>query len=74
MTIPSRLVSGEFLVGKWGTGEDQRRLYLYPVIRISKYHLRVLLTDVGDLVRMECDDRSGHHVDTNGDFWRVFVR
>ena len=69
-----RLVIEEYQVGKWGIGEDQRRLYWYPVIRISKYHLRVQLHNVDDLKKMECDDGSGHNVDTNGDFWRVFVR
>ena len=69
-----RLVSGEFRVGKWGNGEDQNRLYWYPVIKISRYHLRVQLHNFDYLKRMECDDRFGQHVDTNGDFWRVFVR
>ena len=67
-------VSGESLVGKWGHGEDQGRLYWYPVIGRLKYRLRVFLNNVGDLKKMECDDSSGHNVDTNGDFWRVFVR
>ena len=69
-----RPVSGEYLVGKWGNGEGQERLYSYPVIRKSKYHLRVQLHNVDYLQKMECDDRSSHHVGTNGDFWRVFVR
>ena len=65
---------GQSVSGKWGTGNDEERLYRYPVIRKNKYHLRVQLHNVDDLEKMECDDRSGHHVDTNGDFWRVFVR
>ena len=69
-----RLVSGEVRVGKWGHGEDQRRLYWYPVFRNSKYHLRVQLQNVGDLQKMECDDRHGQNINRNGDFWRVFVR
>ena len=69
-----QLVSGESLVGKWGHGENQKRLYWHPVLRKSKYHLRVFLNNVGDLDKMECDDGSGHNIDTNGDFWRVFVR
>ena len=69
-----KLQSGDVGVGKWGHGEEQRRLYWYPVLGQKQYHLRVLLTDVGDLKKMECDDGSGHNVDTNGDFWRVFVR
>ena len=69
-----QLVSGEVRVGKWGHGENQKRLYWYPVLRKSKYHLRVFLNNVGDLHKMECDDGSGNNVDTNGDFWRVFVR
>ena len=69
-----RLVSGEFLVGKWGHGEDQERLYWYPVLRIKKYYLRVQLHNVDDLRKMECDDDSRNTNDTNGDFWRVFVR
>ena len=62
------------MVGKWGHGENQKRLYWYPVLRKSKYHLRVSLNNVGDLEKMECYDGSGHNVDTNGDLWRVFVR
>ena len=69
-----RLVSGEFRVGKWGHGEDQERLYWYPVFRKNKYWLRVQLHNVDDLRKMECDDDSRNNVDTNGDFWRVFVR
>ena len=69
-----RPVSGEVWVGKWGHGEDQRRLYWYPVFRNSKYHLRVQLQNVDDLQKMECDDRHGQNINTNGDFWRVFVR
>ena len=69
-----RLVSGEVRVGKWGHGEDQRRLYWYPVFRNSKYHLKVQLQNVDDLQKMECDDRHGQNINTNGDFWRVFVR
>ena len=68
-----KLASGESLVGKWGHGEDQNRLYQYPVLKKSKYHLRVLLNNVGDLQKMECDDDFRDTVDTN-DFWRVFVR
>ena len=41
-----RLVSGEVQVGKWGKGEAQERLYSFPVIRNSKYHLRVQLHNV----------------------------
>ena len=87
MTIPSYLafakiwgqqVSGEseikWRVGKWGHGEDQNRLYWYPVFKRNMYHLRVQLHNVDDLKKMECDDGSGHNVGTNGDFWRVFVR
>ena len=69
-----RLVSEEYFVGKWGHGEGQERLYKYPVLKKNKYHLRVQLHNVDDLKKMECDDGSGHNVDTNGDFWRVFVR
>ena len=69
-----RLVSREYLVGKWGHGEDQNRLYWYPVLKKKRFHLRVFLNNVGDLDKMECDDGSGHNNDTNGDFWRVFVR
>ena len=69
-----RLVSGKYLVGKWGHGEDQNRLYWYPVFKRNMYHLRVQLHNVDDLKKKECDDGSGHNVNTNGDFWRVFVR
>ena len=69
-----RLVSREYFVGKWGHGEDQRRLYWYPVLRKNKYHLRVLLHNVDVLKTIECDDDSRNNVDTNGDFWRVFIR
>ena len=69
-----RLVGGEFQVGKWGHGEDQNRLYWYPVLRKKKYQLRVELHNVDDLRKMECDDDSRNTNDTNGDFWRVFVR
>ena len=69
-----RLASGEYSVGKWGYGEDQKRLYWYPVLRKKLYHLRVHLNKVGDLDKMECDDSSPNNDDTNGDIWRVFVR
>ena len=69
-----RLVSGEVRVGKWGHGEDQNRLYWYPVLIKNSRQLRVQLHDVGDLRKMECDDDSRNTNDTNGDFWRVFVR
>ena len=69
-----RLVSGEVRVGKWGHGEGQERLYWYPVMRRGNYHLRVQLHNIDDLQKLECDDRFGQNVDTNGDFWRVFVR
>ena len=69
-----RLVSGEYLVGKWGHGEDQNRLYWYPVLIKNSRQLRVQLDNVGDLRKMECDDSSATNVGTNGDFWRVFVR
>ena len=68
-----QLVSGESLVGKWGHGEDQKRLYRFPVLKKNKYHLRVQLHNVDVLQKMECDDNR-NTVDTNGDFWRVFVR
>ena len=69
-----RLVSGEVRVGKWGHGEGQERLYLYPVLKKKEYHVRVLLHNGDDLRKMECDDSSAPNVGTNGDFWRVFVR
>ena len=69
-----RLVSGEFRVGKWGHGEDQNRLYWYPVLMKISRQLKVQLDNVGDLRKMECDDSSAPNVGTNGDFWRVFVR
>ena len=69
-----RLVSEEVRVGKWGHGEDQNRLYWYPVMRKNKYQLRVQLHNVGDIRKLECDDSSAPNVGTNGDFWRVFVR
>ena len=69
-----RLASKEYFVGKWGHGEEQNRLYWYPVLRKGKYHLRVQLDDVDILEKMDCDDDSRNTNDTNGDFWRVFVR
>ena len=69
-----RLANGTYHVGKWGHGKDQNRLYWYPVFKRSLYHLRVQLHYVDNLKKMECDDGSGPNVDTNGDFWRVFVR
>ena len=69
-----RLGSETYRVGKWGHGEGQKRLYSYPIFRRKKYHLRVQLHNVDDLQKLECDDRFGHNNDTNGDFWRVFVR
>ena len=69
-----RLLGGEYLVGKWGLGKDQNRLYWYPVLRKKRYHLRVHLNNVDDLDKMECDDGSSNNDDTNGDIWRVFVR
>ena len=68
------LVSGKYFVGKWGHGEDQNRLYRFPVFKRNKYHLRVQLHNVDDLKKMECDDGIGTNDDTNGDFWKVFVR
>ena len=68
------LVSGKYFVGKWGHGEDQERLYRFPVLIKSSGQLRVQLHNVGDLRKMECDDSSAPNVGTNGDFWRVFVR
>ena len=68
------LVSGEYLVGKWGHGEDQNRLYWYPAFKVYAYHLRVHLNNVGDLNVMQCDDVASQTVNTIGDFWRVFVR
>ncbi|CAH3039728.1 unnamed protein product, partial [Pocillopora meandrina] len=68
------LVSGEYLVGKWGHGEDQNRLYWYPAFKVNAYHLRVHLNNVGDLNEMQCDDGAYQTVNTIGDFWRVFVR
>ena len=68
------LVSGKYFVGKWGHGEDQKRLYRFPVLIKSSGQLRVQLHNVGDLRKMECDDSSAPNVGTNGDFWRVFVR
>ena len=69
-----RLASKEFLVGKWGHGEDQRRLYWYPAFKVNAYHLRVHLNNVDVLKNIECDDDSRKNVNTKGDFWRVFVR
>ena len=69
-----RLASKEYYVGKWGHGEEQNRLYWYPVLRKGKYHLRVQLDDVDVLEKMDCDDDSRNTNYTNGDFWRVFVR
>ena len=68
-----KLASGEARVGKWGHGEDQNRLYWYPVLKTNNYHLRVQLHNVDVLQKMDCDDNR-NTVDTNGDFWRVFVR
>ena len=68
-----KLKSGELRVGKWGHGEDQERLYWYPVLKKNN-QLRVQLHNVGDLRKMDCDDDSPPNVGTNGDFWRVFVR
>ena len=68
------LVSGEYLVEKWEHGEDQNRLYRFPAFRRARYHLRVLLNNVGDLDKMECDDGTSQTVNTNSDFWRVFAR
>ena len=50
------LVSGKYFVGKWGHGEDEGRLYRFPVFGQFKYHLKVHLNNVGDLNDMECDD------------------
>ena len=69
-----KLVGGEVRVGKWGHGEDQERLYWYPVMIKNNGQLRVQLQNVVDLRKMECDDDSRNTNDTNGDFWRVFVR
>ena len=67
-------VTGESLIGKWGHSEDPGSLYWFPVFKKKSYHLRVFLTDAGDLKKMECDDGTGKNNYTNGDFWRVFVR
>ena len=68
-----RLVSKEVQVGKWGHGEDQNRLYWYPVLKKNN-QLRVQLHNDVDLRKLDCDDSSAPNVGTNGDFWRVFVR
>ena len=66
-----RLASGEYYVGKWGHGEGQNRVYLYPAFGQYKYHLRVYLNSDNDI---DCDDIASQSVNSIGDFWRVFVR
>ena len=55
-------------VGKWGHGEDQDRLFSFPIFRhASRYW--VLWPDGS---RVRCDDLS--NAISPGDFWKIFVR
>ena len=40
----------------------------------SSKETSITLHNVDDLKKMECDDGIGTNDDTNGDFWKVFVR
>ncbi|KAL9957259.1 hypothetical protein ACROYT_G038873 [Oculina patagonica] len=60
--------NGVYRVGKWGRGEDESRLYKYPVFKISSYHWVLAPSFL-------CDDASsGAFGITSGDFWKVFAR
>ena len=56
-------------IGKWGSGQDQDRLYVFPALKRWANHW-VLDPQIR---RMECDD-SGVGPASSGDFWKVFVR
>ena len=57
---------GSYLVGKWGHGKDQSRLYDHPTFVLFSYHWLISGS------RWECDD---YQVGlSTGDFWKVFAR
>lgn len=65
------LENGKYEVGKWGHGQGEDRLYIYPAFRRGLYHW------------YNNPDNRIHHCDTDyhnipsltpGDFWKVYVR
>ena len=65
------LGNGVLKVGKWGHGENQKRLYIYPAFTVGKYHWYM------NPPTFSCDDRgaNGTPIPTSsGDFWKVYVR
>ena len=61
--------NGRYLVGKWGHGEDEDRLYVFAAFTLNDYHW----TMSPGLSRWECDDLFTAGV-SSSDFWKVFVR
>ena len=56
-------------VGKWGHGQDQDRLYIYPAFAKAAYHWYIAPPT------FYCDDYYTNLVGfSSGDFWKVFVR
>ena len=61
------LESGVYEIGKWGHGQDQDRLYIYPAFKLITYHFFM------NPPHFHCDDTSSSPLST-GDFWRVHIR
>ena len=63
--------NGVYDVGKWGHGQDQDRLYIYPAFTSFQFHW---LT-IPDGIETLCDDlgKDSHGL-SSGDFWKIFVR
>ena len=61
--------NGHYLVGKWGHGQDEDRLYVYPAFTFGDYHW----TMTPGTSRWECDDSIPAGISPS-DFWKVFVR
>ena len=63
------LENGVYGVGKWGHGQNQDRLYIYPAFTVGKYHWYM------NPPKFSCDDKSDTPIPTaSGDFWKVYVR
>ena len=61
--------NGQYLVGKWGHGRDEDRLYFFAAFTLHEYHWMMY----PGLSRWECDDLFTAGV-SSSDFWKVFVR
>ncbi|XP_073237770.1 uncharacterized protein [Porites lutea] len=58
-----------YKVGKWGHGQNQDRLYIYPAFTFDKYHWYM------NLPNFSCDDHDGTPLPTSScDFWKVYKK